>query len=314
MKKSFIITIAVLLSGPASSISPPNTADFYFQTITQQPFTIHFVIRDSTYARDAFKTLFKAYEEISFDLRLSHLDSFHVYIMPTRKSFRETLTGRLPSWTGAFANPSVNTMVIRSPRWNPDDSFETTLIHEFFHLLIHQYLGVHKLPRWMDEGLAIFYSHEERWKTATALAKAIATGSIIPLSEIDYVLEYHQAKADLAYQQSFSAVDYLLRTYDSDALRQIVKGLKEGQSLDDCFFLATGSSYADFEMEWQNYARKTLKWMWLYELDDYLWIVILILLISAFILRKLHNKRIEDQWRRESNAAKQNEEEDNLLL
>ncbi|MBN1558840.1 hypothetical protein JW998_01220 [candidate division KSB1 bacterium] len=281
--------------------------------LTRQPFTIHFVAQDSAYARAAFTPLFMAYEEISFDLQLNGVDSFHVYIMPTRKSFHETLRGRLPAWTGAFANPLINTMVIKSPRWNPDDSFETTLIHEFFHLLIHQHLGA-KLPRWLDEGLAIFYSRQERWKTGTALAKAVATGSIIPLSEIDYVLDYHQIKADLAYQQSFSAVDYLLRTYDIDALRQIIKGLKQGQSLDACFISATGSAFADFEIEWQNHIRQTSKWVWLFELDDYLWIAIFILLVSAFILRKVHNRRIEERWRLESEETERNEEEDNLLL
>ncbi|MBN1464880.1 hypothetical protein JXA02_03910, partial [candidate division KSB1 bacterium] len=252
----------------------------------------------------------RAYEEISFDLQLDRADSFQIFIMPTRKSFRESLQGRLPSWTGAFANPSVNMMVIKSPRWSPDDSFAATLVHEFFHLLIHQHVGARELPRWLDEGLAIFYSREERWKKATTLSKALTTGSLIPLSEIDFVLEYHQAKADLAYQQSLSAVEYLLRTYDSDGLRQIIGGIKGGQNLDSCFRSATGSSYAEFEMEWQNYVRQTAKWMWLYELDDYLWLFIFVLLVLAFVLRRRHNIKIEEQWRAQSEETPRTDEEE----
>ncbi len=192
MRQLYLIIIVAFLFETAQSNSFPGSPDFHFQARTQEPFTIHFVVQDSAYAQDAFKILSRAYEEISFDLRLNRADSFRIFIMQTRKSFRETLRGRLPSWTGAFANPSVNTMVIKSPRWSPDDSFAATIVHEFFHLLIHRHVGTREFPRWLDEGLAIFYSREARWKKATTLSKAVTTGSLIPLSEIDFVLEYHQ--------------------------------------------------------------------------------------------------------------------------
>ena len=88
----------------------------------------------------------------------------------------------------------------------------------------------------------------------------------------------------------------------------------DDKSLDDCFLAATGSSYADFEAEWQNYVRRTYKWMWFYELDDYIWIFIFVLLVMAFVFRKLRNKKIEHEWREEPDAMEPNDDEDNLLL
>lgn len=265
-------------------------------TIEHDPFLLHCADVDSSIARQAGDILSKSYEEISFDLKIHTKQKFQVYVMPTRKSFLRALEGNLPNWTGAFAVPSQHLMVVKSPRWNPSDNFKIELIHELVHLLVHSELGMRDLPRWLDEGIAIFYSGENRWKTDVAVSKALATGSIIPLSEIDDVLQYHRAKADLAYQQSFSAVYYLLATYDVEALRGIISALKEGSEIHKAFYQATGSNLDDFEKEWQAYIKKTHRWLWIYEINNYLWGFILLLAILVFVLRIFRNRRIERQW------------------
>lgn len=286
---------------------PFNDADA--DVLVQSPFIISYAAQDSEYAQNAAAILAEAYEEIIYDLQLAKADSFYVYIMPTRKAFQNAVQGRLPSWTGAFAHPAYHTMVVKSPRWHRSDSFRTILIHELFHLVVHHHLGTRDFPRWLDEGLAIFYSGEERWKTARALSKAIATNSLIPLADIDYVLEYHQAKADLAYQQSYSAVYYLLVTYDIDAIRHIIHALKKGESLQQCFLLATGSTLPDFEVEWQRYVRQTHRWFWFYEIDEYIWTLIFVLVVLAFVARKIRNKKIEKTWQQEQESTSLNEQD-----
>ena len=268
-------------------------------TIEHNPFSLFCSPADSAAARRAGDILAKAYEEIVFDLRIDSDQHFQVFIMPTRKSFMRALEGNLPKWTGAFALPARHLMVIKSPRWNPADNFRQELIHELVHLLVHSGLGARDLPRWLDEGMAIFYSGENRWKTDVAVSKALATGSIIPLARIDNVLQYHRAKADLAYQQSFSAVTYLLTTYDIEALRDIIDAIKNGSEIRDAFYKATGSDLDDFEKEWHDYIKKTHRWLWIYEINDYLWGFILLLAVLVFVMRYFRNKRIEQQWQNE---------------
>jgi len=271
------------------------------------PFIIHCSEQDADFAAEAGKVLIKSYKEISYDFALDSAEHFQVYIMPTRKSFQRALRGELPNWTGAFAVPSQHLMVIKSPRWNSADDFNQVLIHELVHLVVHGIIGAHKLPRWIDEGMAIFYSGEDRWKTDLAVSKALTTNSILSLSEIDDVLEYHRAKADLAYQQSFSAVNYLLATYDIEALRGIIFSLKQGADIHQAFWNATGSDFADFEQEWRAYIEKSHRWLWIYEINEYIWGGILFLAIAAFVSRYIRNKRIQRDWRDESLSAEDDE-------
>ena len=294
-----------------AALSPLTSRENLDLTIEQSPFIIHCVSVDSLYATQAGAILSKAFEEIAFDLSVESSRPFRVYIMPTRKSFRDALKGTLPSWTGAFAVPDQHLMVIKSPRWDKSDNYEQVLIHELVHLVVHNFIGVYDLPRWIDEGMAIFYSGEDRWKTDMAVSKALTTGSILPLSEIDDVLEYHRAKADLAYQQSFSAVNYLLATYDIEALHEIIYSLKDGVNIQKAFLNATGSNLDDFENEWKTYIKKAHRWFWFYEINEYIWAFILVIAAFAFVLRHVRNKRIEREWRNESfNPIENDPEED----
>ena len=135
---------------------------------------------------------------------------------------------------------------------------------------------------------------------STAMSKALATRSLIPLSQIDNVLKFHRAKAELAYQESYSAVQYLLATYDIDAALKILDGLKSNQSMDDCFKSATGSSFHDFELEWTSYIKKHYKWNWVSDFDDYIWILIIVLFLLAGILIRLRNRQKLQEWQNET--------------
>ena len=136
----------------------------------------------------------------------------------------------------------------------------------------------------------------------TALSKASATRSLLPLGEIDAVLTFHRPRAELAYQQSYSAVHYLLLTYDLEALRTILSGIRKGQDQDVLFLQATGSTFLEFEQEWQNYVYKNYQWIWLSEIDQYIWILILLLAVLALPLIRRRKLRKLDEWDRSLDA------------
>ena len=301
-KTYFFLTLLIL--------NPTLYAQVQFDiTLEQAPFIIHCAQQDSIYAAQAGAILLKAFEEIAYDLGIESYTDLQVYIMPTRKAFIDALKGDLPKWAGAFAVPSQHLMVIKSPRWDKSDNYSQVLIHELAHLVVHELVGARDLPRWIDEGTAIFYSGEDRWRTDAAVSKALATGSVLPLSEVDDVLTYHRAKADLAYQQSFSAVNYLLATYDIEALVEIIHSLKDGVSVDGAFLNATGSTLNDFEGEWRAHIQKAHRWLWLYEINEYIWALIFLLAVLALIFRKVRNKRIEREWRDASLGPLENDSE-----
>jgi hypothetical protein len=262
---------------------------------------------DSQIAHKTAEFLQNTYNELVFDFRISKNDSFKVIIAPTRDSFF-SFRADLPDWTQALAIPSAHTMVVKSPRWDPGRAdFEYTLAHELVHLVTHKIVGNREIPRWMDEGLATFYSKEQRWRTMTALSKAATTHSLIPLTEIDHVLKFQRARAELAYQQSYSAVEYLLRTYDTEAIRTILRGVRQGWPMDRSFRKATGSTFSGFENEWKQWVYDNYKWYWLSEIDSFIWVLILLLAVLAIVIIRWRNRRKIANWHNE-------DEQDNMSV
>ncbi len=261
---------------------------------------IHFTPPDSNHAKEALHILVKAREELAIDFALPAADTFQVIIVPSRAEFREYIREGLPKWAHAFATPAMRTMVVRSPRWDrPEASFRQALVHELIHLVLYAGAAGSPLPRWLDEGLALFYAEPLSWENRTLLSKALSTGSLIPLQKIDDVLQFQQPAADLAYQQSFSATRYLMATYDVEAMRHIVSGSIAGKDLDTLFIEATGSSLLEFEHEWLKHLEKTEKWNWLMESEELIWIGVPFLFLLAVFVIRWRNRRKVAQWQQE---------------
>ncbi len=256
---------------------------------------------DSLYAKQTAELAQNLYEEIAYDLQIEEKDTVRIIIASDRNQFRTFVKGDPPNWAEAFAFPAINTILLKSPRWNRSQgSYKITLAHEILHIVLHRIIGNRYIPRWLDEGLALFYSRDVKWKTMTALSKAAFTNSLIPLKELDKVLSFHRFKAELAYQQSYSVVEYLLKTYDIEAVQNILKGIRNGTDMDTLFRRATGSDMERFEKEWRNYVKQNYRWLWLYDIQIYLGILFIVLFLLAIPLVWLRNRKKIKSWEEES--------------
>ena len=288
----FLLTTASVLKDNHHDFSV--TVKGIFKVIYTQP--------DSLYASQSIHSLMPMFDEISTDLNITKIDTIQILICPDRRFFNQITFGTLPKWIEGLADVHSNTMIIKSPRWDRTaHDFSRTLIHELTHLLFHQAVNGKPIPRWLDEGIAIFYSKEKEWATATQISKALLTRSIIPLNDIDKVLNFHREKAKLAYQESYTAVQYMLEMYDIYAIQGIIDGIRTGKNWDEIFINSTGSSFQVFEKEWYNHINEKYKWYFLSEFDSFIWIIILSLFIAVFVILKFRNRRTIKEWGDEGN-------------
>jgi hypothetical protein len=286
--------IAIQCGFTQSRIPPLNTASKGYIKVFYAPI-------DSLYAEKTLNRSQILYQEIAYDLQVEQKDTVKIIIAANREQFRSYLRGDPPNWAEAFAFPAVNTVLLKSPRWNKSvTSVKITLAHEILHVVLHNVIGNRYIPRWLDEGLALFYSRDVKWKTMTALSKAVFTNSLIPLRELDDVISFHRYKAELAYQQSYSVVEYILKTYDIDAIQKILTGLRNNENMDKIFLHATGSDFASFEKEWQSYVRQNYRWLWLYDIQNYLGLLFILLFLIAIPLVWLRNRKKIKTWEEET--------------
>lgn len=277
---------------------PTNAdADYAWLAKSRPPFVIHHTAQDSSLASRLFPVLHSAWDALSVDLQLPDTTTYHILIAPDRSYYQNYLKQGLPKWAGAFAVPSLQTLVLKSPRWDrPENDIHKNVIHELVHLLLYVRCGRQPIPRWLDEGLALFYERPEQWDFPQTLSRALFTRSLIPLQDIDRVLSFQQSKAALAYQESYSVVSYFLSVYDSDGLAILLDGFRRRQPLDDLFQQATGSRFLQFEREWQQHIAVSYRYHWLMEWELLLWLFIVLLAMVAVLWIRRRNRRTLEAW------------------
>lgn len=264
-------------------------------------FNIFFQQGDSVNARKILSILQAEYPSISTELRADVTAPIGVFLAPNARKFNQLTGGAIPHWGEAVADPHKQLIIIKSPRWkNPSGDLRVILVHELVHVLTGAAVEQRRVPRWLGEGLAIYYSGETSHFGGEKLSKAQLSKQLIPLRQIDLVLNFGQTKAELAYQQAYLAVLYLIEAYGQDAVPLLLSALREHESIDDAFRATLGLTLEQFEQEWQREMQKKYRWSFLIDFETYLWLFIVLLFLLAFAGMLMRRRRIIRQWEDES--------------
>ena len=144
-------------------------------------------------------------------------------------------------WTGGVAFPAYNTIVIGispgSMGWG-----KRAIAHEMGHLVVHQYVfgpyGV--LPTWLDEGLAMDAEGDLRSDLQQMLSQAIARDTLFSISSIASSFPADPNEAKLSYAESYSVVEFLIDSYGSDRIVELLQVFKNGSTDDEALLQVYG--------------------------------------------------------------------------
>jgi len=150
----------------------------------------------------------------------------------------------------AFAN--IRTLLGLIPPDQIDDPLVAVRIpHEFVHLVFDTASSnpYHAPPRWLNEGLAVYQSEGYGSNDRGAVQAAAKSGTLIPLDGLTGQFP-NGRNFFLAYSESVAAVDYMVRTYGSDALVTLIRSYAEGRTDDEAFTAALGLDMTAFGGAW----------------------------------------------------------------
>lgn len=134
-----------------------------------------------------------------------------------------------------------------------DVTSEDVTRHEVAHIVIREATrGPFGVPAWLNEGTAVWAQEEPLGGELDALDAAIARDRVLPLQ----VLSSSSAAGNpdtvsLFYGQSYSVVDYLIRTYGEEKFGQLFAVFKEGATTDKALRTVYGLGVRELENAWR---------------------------------------------------------------
>ena len=203
-----------------------------------------------------------------------------------------------PGWIAGFAYSNLGVAVLfpeRAPTY-PDSDFEDLLLHEVSHILTARAAGGREVPRWLDEGIALFIGRPWQLEDRSRLTWAMLREREMPLSELEERFRRDRASASRAYAISGAFVHDLVRKRGPDSTAAILSGISLGLPFPEAFRRAVGVSLEQAEEYFWEYHSVWNRWVPILSSSMLLWIVISLLALVAFRRRRALDAALLQQW------------------
>ncbi len=227
----------------------------------------HFVIYYNKAPQDFVENVEEAaeqyYDEITRNLGFRRYDNWtweeraKIYIYNDADDY--VASSKAAQWSHGVASPKDK--IIRTyPAAH--GFFDSTLPHELGHIIFREFIGFKaRIPRWFEEGVAMYQEKAKRWGSNTDVLKAMDAGTFIPLDELTHTRLTRKtptAKVQLFYAESASVVYYLISELGKQRFVRLSRKLQDGDDFEETF----SSIYVRFK----NF--KKLNKAWVYYLKN----------------------------------------------
>jgi hypothetical protein len=135
----------------------------------------------------------------------------------------------------------------------PHSAVAGTIAHELSHIVVglatdNPYAAI---PRWLDEGLAMYAEGELPAGNRRALQSAIERDQLISVRSLSgYTGDPTQV--DLFYGEVYSLIDYLLQSYGADKMTQLLDAFTEGITQEEALQRVYGFGVDELDAHWRQ--------------------------------------------------------------
>jgi hypothetical protein len=168
-------------------------------------------------------------------------------VLHTRQSFHNATGG--PAWSDGLYDPSLGRIKVPTQGALTDQAWLTRVLrHEFVHALLDDRLEGHRIPQWLNEGLAMQLAGDAP-PDIPALIRGEMT--LINLTYLEGPWGGLPAQyAMVAYLEGNSATRYLIDRYGMGTVRDLLDRLSKGDAFPAAFQDRVFITYDDFQRRW----------------------------------------------------------------
>jgi hypothetical protein len=190
-------------------------------------------------------------------------------------------------------------LALQSPQTREAPDLPELLRHELTHLALSDAVLGHHLPRWFDEGVAIYESGELPWERMKWLWDAEFGHSLLPLAELDRGFPADGFEVHVAYAESADFVRFLLRESDRARFGSLLDRLRGGTTFDRALEDAYGTDLRKLEYEWHEDLDHRYSVVPMLTGGGTVWTLIAGLVVVAWVKRRRRAKEKLAEWARE---------------
>jgi len=214
------------------------------------------------------------------------------FLAPDPERWSALTGGRVPHWGAGVAVPARDRAVLpmfRGP-WGGLGERDRTVLHEWAHLGLNDYLEGLRVPRWFDEGYAQWASGGWNVQEAWRLRVALARGGAPPLDSLTLAWPRDQAGAQIAYLLSATAVQYLVRESGERGMEVFLTRWREMGDFEAAFRRTFGYTTGGFETRWLEHVKRRYSWLVVLSQTVVFWLLVGVAMLALFRIRRRRDR------------------------
>lgn len=227
-----------------------------------------------------------------------------IYLAPDERMFNEIQPGHPPDWADGTAWPSLGLIFLHAPSARPGTArpLEQVLDHELVHILVGRAFAPRVPPRWLQEGLAEYYSGEFGPNHVREILSFLPTSGLMPFATLSGGFPTDPMRAQLAYAQSVDLILFIADEYGEQSLAKLLDSASKGASMGWALREATGEDITTLERQWQaRWSDPWVRWSVLMTDTTFWGIAVLISFVAAWKIRRRNHHKLR-RWAEEEAA------------
>ncbi len=198
-----------------------------------------------------------------------------------------------------YASVRLVLLTLTEPSGGEATDSETVFHHELSHVALVDATAGRHVPRWFNEGLAVYESGEQPWSRMRELWDAALFRQLLPLSDLDRAFSERPDQVNIAYAESADVVRFLLRGKDSARFIRLIEHVREGSTFDRALGDAYGTDIRRLEYQWREQCAKRNTFAPMLASGLFVWVLTFAALVIGYRRRRRRQQATLARWEQE---------------
>ncbi|MGC4091839.1 MAG: peptidase MA family metallohydrolase [Polyangiaceae bacterium] len=206
-----------------------------------------------------------------------------------------------PEYAAGVAYPEIGLVLLSLSPVHPtsDHNLVQVFRHELAHVALFDAVAGRHVPRWFNEGFAVFSSGESSFDRLRTLWMASVADTLPPLSQLEESFPANEGEADIAYAEAVDVVRYLVRKREHFRFQGLVERVRAGEDFASSLKDAYGVDLPLLEQEWrEDVARRYTFWPVLLS-GSFVWFGVMGLFVLGWRKKRQRAKVTLTRWAEE---------------
>jgi hypothetical protein len=223
-----------------------------WQSLSEGPIAVHWYEGGSAFGEDMLDSALRSAQHIEDLIDLRPVGGVDLYLYGEYEDMQDSILNE-PEWTGGVSYGEYNIILLGVPEGS-EEWGKAAIAHELMHTVVDRFAFscLVRIPSWIHEGLAMVSEGGPDEYGSMLLQKAIDDNELFPLRSLGGGFPEDATSALLAYAQSYSVVDFLIRKGDASRMRSLLSLLAEGTTVDDALLQLYGFNVDGLDAAWRD--------------------------------------------------------------